>query len=454
VREALRGSTQDMTTGSIPRAVLLLAIPMVLEMMLESVFAVTDIFFVGRLGAAAVATVGLTEAVLSVMYTVAAGLGVGATAMVARRIGEHDPDGAADAAIQAVALGLTVAVLLGLAGALSGPYVLRIMGADPTVVAIGSTYARIMLGGGGTILMLFLLNAIFRGAGDAAIAMRVLWFANSINIVLDPCLIFGLGPFPRLGVTGAAVATTLGRTAGVLFALTRLIKPGGRVSIGHRRWRLDLPIMGRLLRLSLSGALQAFINTSSWIILVRIAATFGSAVVAGYTIAIRLVIFALLPAWGLSNAAATMVGQALGARRPERAEKAVWLTAWIGCCVLGAVGVGFVIAAPSVVAFFTFDPNVQRSGVACLRIVAIGFPFYAYGMVVTQSFNGAGDTWTPTLLNFIIFWLCEIPLAYGLARATSLGSWGVYSAITLAFSLLAVVSVLVFRRGHWKRVKV
>jgi len=311
-----------------------------------------------------------------------------------------------------------------------------------------------MLGGGGTILMLFLLNAIFRGAGDAAIAMRVLWLANAINIVLGPCLIFGLGPFPRLGVTGAAVATTIGRATGVGFALTRLVRPGGRVSIGHRRFRLDVPVMMRLVRLSLSGALQAFIGTSSWIVLVRIAATFGSAVVAGYLVTMRLVAFAILPLWGLSNAAATMVGQALGARRPDRAERSVWLTASISCGVLSVLGAVLIVAAKWIVGQFTADPSVQQTGVAGLRIVGAGFPFYAYGMVLTQSFHGAGDTWTPPLITLVIFWMLEIPLAYEFARWPALGSHGVFGAIALAFSMLAVVSVLVFRRGRWRRVQV
>jgi putative MATE family efflux protein len=453
VGESLRGSPQDFTTGPIPRAVLLLAVPMVLEMALESVFALTDMFFVGRLGPDAMATVGLTEAVLALMYAIAAGLGVGATAMVARRIGEHDADGAADAAVQAVGLGLILSVALGVAGVLTGPRVLAMMGASSAVVSLGSHYARVMLGGGGTVLMLFLLNAIFRGAGDAAIAMRVLWLANAINILLGPCLIFGLGPFPRLGVTGAAVATTIGRGTGVAFALTRLVRPGGRVSIGHRPLRLDVPVMIRLLRLSLSGALQAFIGMSSWIVLVRIAATFGSVVVAGYLVAIRLITFAILPLWGLSNAAATMVGQALGARRPERAERAVWLTGLISCGMLSVVGAGLFVAARGIVGGFTSDPGVQATGVVGLRIIVVGFPFYAYGMVVTQSFNGAGDTWTPTFINFVIFWLLEIPLAYALTRLTALGPRGVFTAITIAFSMLAVVSVLVFRRGRWQRVR-
>jgi putative MATE family efflux protein len=454
VAEALRGSQQDFTQGPVRRAILLLAVPMVLEMALESVFAVTDVFFVGRLGASAVATVGLTESMLAVLYAVAAGLAVGATAMVARRIGEHDRDGAARTAVQAVALGVLAAAIFAVGGVTLGPRLLALMGADPSVLAIGSGYARVMLGGSGTILLLFLLNAIFRGAGDAAIAMRVLWLANAINIVLGPCLIFGLGPFPRLGVIGAATATTIGRGTGVVFAASRLLRPGGRVSVARRHLRLEPAVMGRLLRLSVSGALQTFIGTASWIGLVRIAATFGSSVLAGYTIGIRVIIFALLPSWGLSNAAATMVGQALGAREPARAEQAVWVTAFYDCAVLTAVGVAFIVAARPIVGLFTQDPAVLAVGASCLRIVAAGFPFYAYEMVVIQSFNGAGDTWTPTVLNFVIFWLFQIPLAYVLSVRFGAGPRGIFLAITLAFSTLAVIAALLFRRGRWKRVAV
>ncbi len=452
VGEALRGTKQDFTQGSVPRAILLLAVPMVLEMGLESVFAVTDVFFVARLGAGAVATVGLTESVISLVYAVAMGLGVGATATVARRIGEHDPEGAARTAAQAVAVGLLASVVLGIIGFIMAPRVLMALGAEPAVVALGTNYTRVMYGGCGTILMLFLVNAIFRGAGDAAIAMRVLWLSNAINIVLGPCLIFGLGPFPRLGVTGAAIATTVGRGIGALFAISRLFARGGRIEIHRRHLRLDSAVMGRLIRLSGSGALQAFIGTASWIGLVKIASAFGSAVLAGYTIGIRIIVFPLLLSWGLSNAAATLVGQALGAREPDRGERAVWLAAFYDCIVLTVVGAIFVVAARPIIGVFTSDPDVAGTATNVLRIVAVGFPFYAYGMVVTQSFNGAGDTWTPTVLNIVVFWLWEIPMAYLLAIVVGLGPNGIFVAITVAFSTLAVVSSLVFRRGRWKRV--
>jgi MATE family, multidrug efflux pump len=450
IQEALRGSSHDYTEGPVPRAIFLLAIPMVLEMLMESVFAVCDVFFVSRLGANAIATVGLTESMLTIIYAMAMGLSIGATAMVARRIGERDPDGAARAATQAIALGLFVALVLGTAGALFAPSLLAAMGAAPAVIETGSTYARVMLGGQTTIVMLFLINAIFRGAGDAAIAMRVLWLANAINIVLGPCLIFGLGPFARLGVTGAAVATTIGRGTGVLFALSLLLRPGSRVDIHRRHARFDPEVMGRLCRLSSSGVLQSLIGTGSWIALIRILSTFGSSALAGYTIGIRIIIFALLPSWGLSNAAATMVGQALGARKPERAEHAVRIAGLYNMGFLGGVGVLFVLFARPLIGLFTSDVTVAAFGVDCLRIVAGGFLFYAWGMVLSQSLNGAGDTLTPTLLNFFIFWCWEIPVAWWLAKPVGLGPRGIFLAIAIAFSAFAVASAAVFKRGSWK----
>lgn len=450
VREALRGSHRDYTEGPIGRAILVLAIPMVLEMVMESVFAVCDVFFVSRLGADAVAAVGLTESLLTLVYALAMGLGIGATAMVARRIGERDPDGAARAAVHALGLGLAVALALGTAGGILAPRLLALMGGSDAVISTGATYARIMLGGNGTILFLFLINAIFRGAGDAAIAMRVLWLANAINILLGPCLIFGLGPLPALGVTGAGVATTIGRGTGALYALSRLLRPGARVDIRRRHLRLRLPVLFRYVRLSASGAVQALVGMASWIALVRILSGFGSAALAGYTIGIRVIVFALLPSWGISNAAATMVGQGLGARRPERAERAVWIAGLYNTGFLGLVGLLFVFGARQIVSIFTGDPAVLGYGADCLRIVAYGFFFYAYGMVLTQSFNGAGDTSTPTVLNLLVFWLWEIPLAYGLAIGAGLGPRGVFVAITVAFSTLTVASAVVFRRGRWK----
>jgi putative MATE family efflux protein len=455
VREALRGSRRDYTEGPIGRAILLLAVPMVLEMIMESVFAVCDVFFVSHLGADAVATVGLTESMLSLIYAMAAGLAIGATAMVARRTGERDAEGAAVAAVQAIALGAFIATAIGLAGALAAPTLLSAMGASPSLLATGSAYARIMLGGNITIVLLFLINAIFRGAGDAAIAMRVLWLANAINIVLGPCLIFGLGPFPALGVKGAAIATNIGRGTGALFAMSRLWRRARdgeprRIDIHRRHLRIDPAVLGRLVRLAGNGTVQTLIGTASWIGLIRILSTFGSGVLAGYTIGIRIVIFALLPSWGLSNAGATMVGQALGARKPERAERSVWLAGFYNMCFLGSVGLVFVLLAPQIVHLFTSDPSVVPSAVDALRIIALGFLFYAYGMVLSAAFNGAGDTMTPTMLNVVVFWLWEIPLAYSLAKVFGLGPDGVYWSVTIAFSTLAVLSAVLFRRGKWK----
>jgi putative MATE family efflux protein len=454
IREALRGSHQNYTEGPVGRSILLLAIPMVLEMSMESIFAVVDIFFVSRLGADAVAAVGLTESLLTIVYGLAMGLAIGAAALVARRIGEQDPEGAARSAVQAIFLAIAISVVLGILGGIFAPDLLALMGASPSVIETGGTFARVMLGGQAAVVLLFVVNAVFRGAGDAAIAMRVLWFANAINILLGPCLIFGLGPFPELGVTGAAVATTFGRASGAAYALWRLARPGSRVPVARRHLVVNLPLMGQIMRLSGSAALQSLIGTASWIGLVRIISTFGSAAVAGYTVGIRVVIFALLPSFGMSNAAATMVGQALGAGKPERAEESVWKAGFYNLLFLGSVGLVFVLFAPAIVSIFTDDPAVAVHAVSCLRIVASGFLFYAYGMVFTQSFNGAGDTLTPTILNLLVFWLWEIPLAYALAVHFGWGPSGVYWSITIAFSTLAVVSALIFRRGRWKTRKI
>ena len=451
VRESVRGEVHhDFTVGPIGRAVLLLAVPMVLEVVLESVFAVADIFWVSRLGPDAVASVGLTESLLTVIYALAMGLGIGATAVVARRIGEKDPEGAARAAVQALALALVVSVVLGTAGALLAPRLLSLMGASPGVIETGRGYATIMLGGEAAIIVLFVANAIFRGAGDAAIAMRVLWLANIINIVLGPLLIFGPGPFPALGVTGAAIATTTGRSIGAIYAVTRLFRQASRIPVGRRHLRVDVVVMRQILSLSGSATLQNLIGMASWIGLVRILAGYGSEALAGYTIAVRLIIFALLPSWGLSNAAATMVGQSLGARKPERAERAVWQAGAYNARFLVAVGILFFVAAPLILRAFTSDPVVSDYAVHCLRIVALGYPLYAYGMVLTQSFNGAGDTWTPTWLNLLCFWIFEIPLAWGLSGPAGFGPSGVFWAIMASFSLLALASAVLFQRGRWK----
>jgi len=454
IREAVRGSHQDFTAGSLNRAILLLAIPMVLEMVLESLFAVVDVMWVGRVGANAVATVGLTEAILTLVFAIAMGLSLSTTAMVARRIGKKDPEAAAVAGAQAIFIGLAMSVAIGLPCLFVAPRLLRLMGATPDIVATGSNYARIALGGCGVVVLLFLNNAIFRGAGDAAIAMRLLWVSNIINLILDPCLIFGLGPFPRLGVTGAALATFTGRGIGVLYQFYRLMRGTERIRVLRRQIAVNLEVMWRLFRLSLTGIFQFVIAQTSWIGLVRIVSLFGAAALAGYTIAIRIVIFVILPSWGLSNAAATLVGQNLGAKQPDRAATSVWRTGFYNMLFLGSVGIIFTLFARPIVSLFTNDLAVVPLAASCLRIVSYGNIGYAYGMVMLQAFNGAGDTVTPTILNLFAFWLFEIPLAYWLAIRLGWHSAGVYYAIVIAEGLLAVASILIFRRGRWKQLTV
>jgi putative MATE family efflux protein len=427
---------------------------MVLEMVLESLFAVVDVFWVGRLGANAVATVGLTESLLSLVFAVGIGLSLSTTAMVARRIGEKDPEGAAVAGVQAIVLGLITSVAVGIPCFIYAPQLLRLMGASGDIVSTGSGYARIALGGSGAILMLFLNNAIFRGAGDAAIAMRLLWVSNIINLILDPCLIFGLGPFPRLGVTGAALATFTGRSIGVAYQFYRLLRGTERIRILTKQIRVNLHVLLRLVRVSLTGILQFAIAHTSWIGLVRIVSVFGAAALAGYTIAIRIVVFLILPSWGLSNAAATLVGQNLGAKKPERAAQAVWRTGFYNMLFLGSMGVFFVIMAGPIARLFTQDPAVVPLAATCLRIISYGNIGYAYGMVMLQAFNGAGDTVTPTIVNFFGFWILEIPLAYWLAIPMRLHSNGVYIAIVVAEAAIAAASAVLFKRGKWKTQKI
>ena len=454
VREALRGSHQDFTAGNLNRAILLLAIPMVLEMVLESLFAVVDVFWVGRLGADAIATVGLTESLLSLVMAIGFGLSLSTTAMVARRIGEKDPAGAAVAGVQAIVIGVAIAALIGIPCLFYAPNLLRLMGASRQVVAVGSGYARIALGGSAAIMLLFLNNAIFRGAGDAAIAMRLLWVSNIINLVLDPCLIFGWGPFPKLGVTGAALATFTGRSIGVLYQFYRLLRGTERIRILRDQLRINLSVLLRLLRVSLTGILQFAIAHTSWIGLVRIVSTFGAAALAGYTIAIRIVIFVILPSWGLSNAAATLVGQNLGAGKPDRAETSVWRTGFYNMLFLGGVGVILIMFAEPAVRLFTHDPEVIPLAASCLRILSYGNIGYAYGMVMLQAFNGAGDTITPTWVNLFGFWFLEIPLAYWLAIPMYLRSKGVFFSIVIAEGSIALAGILLFRRGRWKQQKI
>ena len=449
-KEAVRGSDRDYTVGPVGSALVLLSVPMVLEMAMESLFAVVDVFFVSRVSANAVATVGVTESMLTIVYTVAMGLGIGATAVVARRMGEKDDEGAAQAAAQAIALGVVMSITIGVIGWFNAERLLRVMGATPAMIESSLGYTQVMFAGNATVTLLFLNNAIFRGAGDPAIAMRVLWIGNAINMVMDPVLIFGLGPFPELGVTGAAVATNLGRGIAVVIQLWTLWSGKSRIHIRRQHLELVPAVMWNVCRLSGSGFLQILIDTTSYIGLVRVIATFGSDALAGYTIAIRIVIFAMMPAWGFSNAAATMVGQALGAGKPERAEQAVWTAAKYNGIVLGVVGALFVGFASPIVSIFTTDAAVVPNAVSCLRIVSAGFVFFAYGLVFTQSFNGAGDTWTPTWINLGCFWAWQIPLAWLLAIKMGMGPPGVYIAMTVAFSTLAIISGLIFRRGKWQ----
>ena len=454
LKEAVRGSHQDFTEAPIGRAVVLLAVPMVLEMLMESVFVLADTFFVGRLGASAVATVGLTESLMVIVYALAVGLSIGAAATVARRIGEQDPERAALTAVQAIVMGVGVAIAIGTIGVLFGPNLLVMMGAGDDVLKIGSTFPRVMVGGSGTVLMLFLINAVFRGAGDAAIAMRVLWFANIINITLGPCLIFGIGPFPALGVTGAAIGTTIGRGCGVLYQLYHLTRSAGRLRVGRRHLRLDGETMRAILRISGTATFQNFIATASWMGIVRIISAYGSAALAGNTIGIRIILFSLLPSFGVSNAAATLVGQNLGAGKPDRAEAAAWKAGLYNTVFLGSISACFLIFAPWLIAFFTRDPEVAGFGVRCLRIVAFGFAFYGYGMVLTQAFNGAGDTRTPTWINLFVLWLWEIPLAWFLAGKAGFGPTGAFVAVSIAFLTLGIVSSWLFSKGHWKTQRV
>ncbi len=454
IRDAIRGAEHDYTQGAIGRAIFLLAVPMVLEMSMESVFAVVDAFFVGKLGPAAVATIGLTESLMIVIYTVGMGLSIGVTATVARRIGEKDPDAAARATVQGLLLGLLLSSVLGVLGAIFAPNLLQVMGADAEVVAVGTGFARVSLACNGAIFLLFLINAAFRGAGDAAVAMRVLMLGNAINILLDPLLIFGIGPFPELGVTGAAWATFIGRSVGFLWALWHLSTGEGNLHVHKQHLKVEPETMLNIARLSGWGTVQVALSSMSWIFLVRLTSTFGAAAMAGYTIAIRVLLFALMPAYGVGAAAATMVGQALGAENPDRAERSVWVAARINMVVLGLTGVLFWIFAPTLVSWFSDVAAVQEVGTYGLRVMSLGFPLYALGMVLEQSFNGAGDTRTPSWINFGVFWALQIPLAWWMSQRTALGFRGVFIAVPLAYTALAIVSAVMFRRGRWKQKRV
>ena len=466
-REAFAGSERDFTKGSIGAAIFLLAVPMILEMVMESIFGIVDIFFVSHLGADAVAVVGLTESMLAIVFALGIGLSIGATATVSRRTGENDPDGAARSAAHAIYLGVAVSLLLSAVGITFAPQFLRALGAEPNVIQMGVPFTRIMLGGNFVIVFLFLLNAIFRGAGDASVAMRVLFWANLINIFLSPCFVFGpdifgvlhlsppawllnAWPFPRLDVMGAAVGTTIGRGFGVALAASYLLRRSGRITIKKSHWKFDREILSNLVRIAAPAILQFTVATASWSVLVRVVAGFGSEAIAGYVIGLRIIMFVLLPAAGLSNAASTLVGQNLGADKPQRAEASVWRAAYINATFLSCVGLLLLAFGTRIVGWFGTDATVLKYGASALHIVSLGFLFYGFGMVLEGAFNGAGDTWTPTYLNLFCFWIVEIPLAYVLSYHFGLGPNGVFWAIMVAFSVLAVLSATLFRRGKWK----
>jgi putative MATE family efflux protein len=454
-RQAIKGDQQDYTSGSIDKAILLLSIPMILEMAMESLFAVVDVYFVSKLNDNnAVATIGLTESILTLIYSLAMGLSMGATAMVARRVGEKNIKAAEEAAAQALIVGILLSILITAVGVFFSTDLLRMMGASEELIEKNSGYTSWMLSGNITIMMLFLINGVFRGAGDASIAMRSLWLANTLNIALDPIFIFGFGPIPGYGVEGAAIATNIGRGVGVLYQLYHLRKGSGLIKLHIGNLVVQWNIIVRLIKVSAGGTGQFLIGSASWIFLVRIMSDFGSAALAGYTIAIRVIVFAILPAWGMANASATLVGQNLGAGHPDRAEKSVWRTAFFNMVFLGVITVLFFGLAGPILRLFTSDENVLVNGIQCLQIVSLGYIFYAYGMVINQSFNGAGDTRTPTIISLFGFWIFQIPLAYTLAKTLNIGAVGVYSAISIAESAMAVVGVLIFRQGKWKAIKI
>ncbi|MFC1559431.1 MATE family efflux transporter [Gemmatimonadota bacterium] len=443
-------SESAITHGNLNRAIRILAVPMVLEMSMESVFAVADVFFVGRLGTDAVAVVGLTEAFLFLVYALSFGLAIGTTALVSRRIGEQKPAVASRAAVQAIWLGTLVSLPIAVIGILGSERLLMLMGATPELASYGRVYLGIALGGNIVIMLLFINNAVFRGAGDARMAMWSLWIANGINLILDPCLIFGLGPFPELGLKGAVIATVIGRGTGVAYQIVRLIRGSGRIKLAEAQLRPRFDVMARLARLSFGGIAQQLVETLSWLILVRIVATFGAAAVAGYTIAFRILSFVFLPAWGLANAAATLVGQNLGAGRPDRAERATWITSFYAAGSLFLVTLLFIPLADSLIRLFTTETEVAVIGEQCLRIVSYGYVFFAFGMVMTEAFNGAGDTMTPAWLHVITLWLIKLPLALVMANVLGFGPSGVFAAITISYCILAVLAVVIFRRGKWK----
>jgi len=454
IKEAISGTDRDFTSDSIGKALLILSIPMVLEMIMESVFAVVDIFFVSRLGADAVATVGITESSMTIVYAISMGLSTATTALVARRIGEKKAGKAGVVAFQAIISGLVVSILIAIPGIIYAKEFLLLMGASEEMAEAGYMFPAIMFGGNAVIMLLFIINAVFRSSGDAAISMRVLIFANLINLILDPLLIFGIGPFPELGLKGAAVATTTGRGLAVCYQFYLLFKGNKRIRMELQHLKIKFKVMIQLFKLSAGGILQYTIATSSWIALYRIISELGSEVMAGYTISIRIIVFVLLPSWGLSNAASTLVGQNLGAKQPERAERTVWITGYINMALLGLVGLILIVFPEAFIRLFIDNPEVIRNGAISLRVISIGFVSYALGMVLTQAFNGSGDTVTPTRINLFCFWLFEIPLAYLLAIVLDMKIYGISVAIVAAETALTLLAWYYFRKGKWKTVKV
>ncbi|GBF20637.1 MULTISPECIES: MATE family efflux transporter [Arenibacter] len=451
---ALTGKDSDFTTGSIRKAIFMLSIPMVLEMLMESIFALVDIAFVSRVSVNAVATIGLTESVITLIYAIAIGLSMAATAVVARRVGEKNLQGARESAVQVILLGITVAIITGIIGAIYSKEILGLMGGSTELIQEGHGYTRLMIGGNITILLLFLINAIFRGAGDASVAMWILVLSNGLNIILDPIFIFGWGPIPEYGVMGAAIATNFGRGTAVLFQLIILFYGWSKIKIGISDIVIRFKVMMNIIKVSAGGIAQFLIGTSSWIFLMRIMSEFGSEVLAGYTIAIRVIMFSLMPSWGMSNAAATLVGQNLGANKPDRAEASVWKTGKYNAIFMFSISIIYLCFAEKIILLFNTTPQVVEYGTLCLQIIAAGYVFYAYGMVLTQAFNGAGDTRTPTKINFLIFWVLQLPFAYVMAITFKFGAVGVFLAISIAEILLTVLSYVLFKKGKWKEIKV
>ncbi|WP_108244178.1 MATE family efflux transporter [Muricauda brasiliensis] len=451
---AISGKETEFTTGSIRKAIFMLSIPMILEMLMESIFALVDIAYVSKVSVNAVATIGLTESVITLVYALAIGLSMAATAVVARRIGEKDVDGARIAAVQAISLGVVISIIIGIVGIMFAKDILALMGAEPDLIDEGYGYTQFLIGGNITVVLLFLINAIFRGAGNASIAMWALVLSNGLNIILDPMFIFGFGPIPEMGVKGAAVATNIGRGTAVLFQLGILFFGWGKIKLMAKDLVLNFKVMLNLIKVSLGGIAQFLIGTSSWIFLMRIMSEFGSEVLAGYTIAIRVMMFTLMPSWGMSNAAATLVGQNLGAKQPDRAEQSVWKTGKYNAYFMGTVSLVYLIFANTIISWFNTTPEVVKSGALCLQVLALGYVFYAYGMVMTQAFNGAGDTGTPTKINLIAFWVFQLPLAYISALVLGWGATGVFVAITAAEVLIAVLAMVWFKKGNWKKVQV